>query len=353
MATITANSSGGAWTAGGTWIGGVAPTAADDAVLDASSGNVTISSASVARSLNASAYTGTLTHNAAITLSLGDGTAGAGNAALTLGAGMTYTLGNAATSAINFVSTSATQQTITTAGKTVGNITLSGTTGSWILADDLTSTGTFLCSGGAFNSGNKTITCLSFQMNGATVVGTLGTATFNLTGTTSNLNMFLRTNGASFTMGAATINITTTSTNSRQFAAQATGTSSATLNYTVAGSTGQLLCLPPFDIANLNFSDASNARTLAFTAGSTYTIRNSFNVQGTPGLPMSVVSATGGSTATLSKSSRVVSCNYLSITDITATGGASWYAGANSVNNGNVSGWMFTAPSNYQFLAFV
>ena len=43
----------------------------------------------------------------------------------------------------------------------------------------------------------------------------------------------------------------------------------------------------------------------------------------------------------LSKSSGIVECDYLDISNSNATGGAKWYAGANSVDNGNNSGWMF------------
>jgi len=48
--------------------------------------------------------------------------------------------------------------------------------------------------------------------------------------------------------------------------------------------------------------------------------------------------------ATLSKSSGTVSVDYLSIQDSNATGGATWTAGANSVDAGNNTGWIFTAP---------
>ena len=51
-----------------------------------------------------------------------------------------------------------------------------------------------------------------------------------------------------------------------------------------------------------------------------------------------------GTQATLSKSSGTVSVDYLSIGNSIATGGATWYAGANSVDVGNNTGWIFTAP---------
>jgi len=132
MATITAAAGGGNWSAMGTWVGGVVPTAVDDVVLNGTSGNVTIDAASVCRSLNCTGYTGTLTHNA-FNLTIGDGTAGASGIALKLVAGMAYTLANVATSALVFASTSATQQTVDFGGKAHGNLTFSGATGNWAI----------------------------------------------------------------------------------------------------------------------------------------------------------------------------------------------------------------------------
>src|SRR5688572_9008082 len=118
MAALYAKTAGGAWTTAGTWsatgAGGLdsagPPTAADDAIFETLSGNVTVGTGSVARSVDCQGgtgnYAGTLTHTAGVTLAIGDGTAGAGNRALRFSSGMTYTLGNATTSAISFVSTS-------------------------------------------------------------------------------------------------------------------------------------------------------------------------------------------------------------------------------------------------------
>ena len=48
--------------------------------------------------------------------------------------------------------------------------------------------------------------------------------------------------------------------------------------------------------------------------------------------------------ATLSKASGVVACDWLAISDNVATGGATFYAGANSTQGANVTGWLFTDP---------
>ncbi|MFS2114328.1 hypothetical protein [Herbaspirillum frisingense] len=129
MATRTAAAGGGNWNATGTWVEGAVPTAADDVVFNASSGAVTLTAGAVCRSADANLYANTLTHPAAVTLTIGDGTAGAGNIALRFGAGMTYALGDPATSAITFASTATGQQTVDFGGKTCGNLVF-GTSGT-------------------------------------------------------------------------------------------------------------------------------------------------------------------------------------------------------------------------------
>lgn len=200
MATIiSATGAAGSWTIGSTWIGGVAPTAADDVQIPAATTSITINSGAVARSVDFTGFTGTVTHSAASTLTIGDGTAGLGNVALTLVAGMTYTLGDAATSAITFVSTSATQQTIATGGKTTGTITINGAGSSYILSDNLTTSGNFTYTAGTTfdtTTGSRVITLngVSRTFAGANKtyyeLDTTGSGTTTITGanTFTNLN---------------------------------------------------------------------------------------------------------------------------------------------------------------------
>lgn len=205
----------GAWNSA-TWAlssGGVAtntPTAADDCVLDASSGNCTIGTGSVARSLTINGYTATLTHTAAVTLTLGDATAGAGNMALDiLTTGWTYTLGSTTTSAISFVSTSATQQTVNYSTKVFGNITFNGAGSSYIHGSALTATAaTVTVSAGTWNSGNFAITSSVFNYgNTSTRTITFGSSAISLSATASP---FTGTNVTGLTVTANTAIITCT-----------------------------------------------------------------------------------------------------------------------------------------------
>ena len=156
-----ATSSGGAPGAGN------APTGADDIFFDVNSGTgtITINAALTGRSLQTSGSTvTTCVHSAAITVTLGDATAGASNKALDLSGFSTYTLGNAATSAYSFVSSSSTQQTVTTNAKVLGNVTfVSPSGGTWLLADDLTLTGgTLTVTRAVFNTNSKAVTAVTF-----------------------------------------------------------------------------------------------------------------------------------------------------------------------------------------------
>lgn len=120
-----------------------------------------------------------------------------------------------------------------------------------------------------------------------------------------------------------------------------------TLTYTVAGSTGGLDITGSNSFAQINFSDASNARSLKFAAGTITTIRNGngFNVRGTTGKLMTIDTITGSSTFTLT-SSNVQSTDYLSVTRSTVDASPKWYAGANSTNGGTNTNWLFAAAPN-------
>jgi hypothetical protein len=90
-------------------------------------------------------------------------------------------------------------------------------------------------------------------------------------------------------------------------------------------------------------SNTVQPTTFSFTAGTTQTIAN-WSVSGTAGNLVTVQSVTAAS-HTLFKSTGLVSADYLTISRSTAiSSGGTWYAGANSTNGGNNSGWVFTAP---------
>src|SRR5574343_653629 len=170
----TAAPGGGNWTAGSTWVGGVAPNSADDAIIDGTSGNVTIDSGAVCRSADFNGYSGLCVHNANATLTIGDGTAGAGNRALRMSPTMTYLKMHPQTSAISFVSTSATVQTIewcsVSGGHIFGNTTYNATSnGSWKFVDAFT--GSYLGVNATINLTKGTLDTDSKQIIAGQVTG--------------------------------------------------------------------------------------------------------------------------------------------------------------------------------------
>jgi hypothetical protein len=295
------------------------------------------SSSNSARNVNFTGYAGTL------------GTMGGsfiyGN--LTLSAGMTLT---AFATALSFGATSGTQQ-ITTNAKTIDfPLLFNGVSGTFQLQDALTmgSTRTATLTNGTLDLNGKTMT-----------VGTrftTATGTKNLTfngGTlvcpdpnTTSFNNNVPT-GLTTTAGTGTGTISMTAATAKTFVG-----GGSTFNCTVnQGGAGALTIT-----GSNTFSDITNTvqpASVLFTAGTTSTFSN-FSLSGTAGNLITIGSVTAAS-HTLSKASGTVSADFLSISRSTATGGAGWYAGANSTDGGNNSGWIFTAPpggNNSNFLVF-
>lgn len=339
MALITAAAGGGNWTVGGTWVGGIAPTAADDALLAATSGNVTIDAGAVCRSLDCNTYTGTLTHTSGVTLNIGDATAGAGNRALRLVAGMTYTLGSATTSKIIFKSTSATQQTVTTGAKTLASMDFDGVGGSWILSDNLTTGNTSAnvtnllngsldfngrtCTLGVFRSSNTNIRSLTL---GAAIIAT-GSAS------ASGWDLNITTN---LTFSAGTSQITTSNGNG------AFNGGGLTYNVVILGSSAGPTSLNGSNtFATLSLTASSSGRFIV-GFGTTQTVTGTLTFAGTSSTNMgAVVSSVFGSTYTFSAATTVI--NNISFADLTAAGAGAW-TGTNIGDMGGNSVITTTTP---------
>lgn len=278
MAAISSNGTTGNWTAANTaiWTGGVVPTAADDVTITSGSVLTLPASTTVAcRSLTINSGA-TLNHsNGTTVINIGDGTAGAGNVALSINSGATYTT-SSTNGVINFISTSATQQTITTGGKTMTNITINGSGSSYVLGDAIAAqasassiltitagtfdTGNYNMSLGVFNCGNTTTRTLTLGSSTITVSSsstpivatgsnltiTSNTAGFITNGVNPRVNVTVNMNGSSLTYtggGAATIasggtwnNVTVTGTASLTDGLGLEGTLTVTGTFTATGN---------------------------------------------------------------------------------------------------------------------
>ena len=256
---------------------------------------------------------------------------------LILSSGMTV---NSSGNGMTFAGTSGTQQ-ITTNGKTIDvPLLFNGVGGTFQLQDALTMGSTR----------TATLTNGTLDLNGNTMtVGTrftTATGTKNLTfngGTlvcpdpnTTSFNNATPTNFTT-TAGTGTGTISMTAATAKTFVG---GGSTFNCNINQGGA-GALTIT-----GSNTFRDITNTTqpaSVLFTAGTTTTFTTGFSLSGTAGNLITIGSVTAAS-HTLSKASGTVSTDYLSISRSTATGGASWYAGANSTDGGNNSGWIFTAP---------
>src|SRR3989344_2351624 len=182
------------------------PGASDDVFFDGvgtCNSASTISASITINSLDMTGYANTLTHNASVTLTHDS------SGVFKLASGMTYTLGNVRTSAVTFTGISGTTA-ITTAGKTVGNITLSGTGGTWQLQDALTTSGDLQLDRGTFDSNSQTMIMGTLSVSGTNArTLTLGSSAITITGGGSANNFYaVNVTGLTVTANTAVVTIT-------------------------------------------------------------------------------------------------------------------------------------------------
>lgn len=317
------------------------PTAADDCVVDANSGNFTINAGSVCRSWTVNGFTGTITHASGTTLTIGDATVGTGNHAINFAtSGWTYTRSNSTSSAITLSSTSTTAQTITTNGKTLGNITIAS--GNYQLNDNLITAGTLGVTSGIFSSNNNAISCGILSSTNSNVREIyLGTSTVTNTGTgaATIINFGTSTN---LTIDAAQASLVLGTTSSSTRSVSLGGKTWGTISYTVASSTGALSFSGTGVINTLTVTDGGVSRSVLFTSN-TYSF-GQLNISGTSSNHVSVLSSVSGTrrfVSTFGLGPQVL--NHCTIQDIRITEPYKIFA-TNSTDNSNNVNIVFSAP---------
>ena len=223
------------------------------------------------------------------------------------------------------------------AGSSTGNFMIAAVTGSYTLTDDFSiNMGTLVWISGGFSTANHNMN-LSVLSSIGSLARTidLGTSTITLA---STWNISSATN---LTMNAASSTIVYTAlSTARTF--QGGGQTYGTLDYSVAGSTGSLTINGSNYFDTLNFSDASNARSLLLTSHSSQTVKT-FNIQGTSDNLVILSSVTAGTAAYINLIGPLVSKNYLSIKDIYSGIPYKFYAENSTDVSGNAQ-ILFTAP---------
>jgi hypothetical protein len=250
---------------------------------------------------------------------------------------MSATMTTGASGVKRFAATSGTK-TITSNGASLNIVEFNGVSGTWQLQDNMNVTQQ---SGVDFRNGTvdlngQTLTTPRGKTSAGTKNITFNGGTLAITDTSIIAWYNVVPTGFTTTAGTGTGKISMTSASAKSFNGGGS-TYNCTLNQ---GGAGALTITDSNTFSNI--TNTVQPASVLFTAGTTSTFTN-FNLSGTSGNLITIGSVTAAS-HTLSKASGNVSSDFLSISQSTATGGAGWYAGANSTDGGNNSGWIFTAP---------
>jgi hypothetical protein len=327
----------------------------DDVIFDTNSGSVTFSvttsNDSTIKSLNASTFTGIYNVAAATTLNV--------YGSFILGSSMTLT--GKYSNLYLYGTTSGNLLTIGTSNKNIANsLYLNCSSGDYTLTTNCTIDAEFDLLSGTFNFGSNT-----FTADRITDLPLTGNATLNLNSSTINLNgtsnpfNYVRLIEANTTVnaGTSTINLVDFSTSASGFDFTSNKTFNVVnLNGIVAGEVVSFNSSPT--ISRLTTNNTVGGYTLQFQNNTTTTI-GQFDIRGTAGNLVSVLSSSTSVNATLASLGSAVQSNidYISFTDITAsptptaTGTVPyyWYVGANSTQDTATTGLVFSSDASYTY----
>lgn len=211
--------------------------------------------------------------------------------------------------------------------------------GSVNFLDAYNATGILLLAAGTLNAGTYNVTCVGLTSNTSTVrTIEMGSGLWTMTGAGNCWNCSPSTN-LTLNKGTANILLSSSSVGAKNFSG-----GGLSYNKLTVGGTG----INTQVISESNtFTELASIKTEAhkwtFGFGTTTTV-GVWSIAGTAGNVVTLESNVFGTAFNLAKTGGgFVSSDYLSITDSSASPANTWYAGANSTNVSNNSGWIFTA----------
>ena len=334
------------------------PAAGDACILTSVSGALTINAALSCSSFNACAITGTaayastLTHNAAVTLTISGNDAGApaGGITFCLSSGMTYTRNNTTTSALAFTATSGTS-TITAnssgASRNTSNISINGSGGTFELGSALTvnAAATFTHTVGTFTTNNNAFSMGLWDESGTTArVFNAGSSAITVTATTGSVINFTTSANLTFNAGTSTVDVAATATGSRTLAPG--GKTFNVFNVTNPTTNSQVVLFATgggggATATNITFT---NTRYISLNGGTTLTVSGTLAFSGgTVAAPLLFIS-NGNGAGSLVLSNNTVATN-LVIQNITRSGAGSFTAN-DSYDGGNNTSITINPPAS-------
>lgn len=202
-----------------------------------------------------------------------------------------------------------------------------------------TRAGTINLYNGTFDTNNFTVTTYTGIASRVTSTRALimGSADWVVTYTTVNWDCLGSGTGLTVTPGTGKIVFSGASGTKSFWGGSKTWPS---IDFTGAGT----LKFNEYDTDTIGVLTVAGGNTITLKNGKTLTVSDLVFTGANTSNRVTINSTTAGSAATMSKASGVVSIDWATIQDSTVTGGATWYAGANSTNVSNNTGWLFTDP---------
>lgn len=346
MATKLINAAGGNWSAGGTWVGGVAPGSGDDVNIAALTATLTIDGTSGApnlcRSFVSTGAIGTLAHTGTNQLNIGDGTTGA----FTLVAGLTYA--PSGTAVLKFVSTT-TGNNITSAGKTMPTVIFDGVGGGWQFQDNWTGSTSqaMTLTNGALDTNGKTVSAYFSSSNSNTRSLTLGATNWSvLQGSALGWDITTST-GMTLSAASSTITLSLTVTS---YPFNGGGLTYGTVTATaLTTGTNTISGANTFGTLTLSMAGSTKGKTAGYSLSANQTVTGTFTAAGNSAILRNFIySDTMGTARTITAAT--VTVTNTDFRDITGAGAGSWNFSALTSNangdGGNNTGMTFVAPKN-------
>jgi hypothetical protein len=232
MAIRTISAAGGNWNSTATWVGGVVPTSSDSVLGDATSGQLTMNVAATCQFVDFSAYTQTITMNAALTLGLaaatsifGSSMSFAGTSALICNVNHTFTQNT--TNTIPLLQFGSGTKTLST-DMYCNNFTCNGST-AILNGSNLNIFGNATFTGGRFNGTSEYILRGTGTYTSPTAANALGKLTIDTTGTTTTNGLISMGVGSTFKYIRGTVNFTAANFGNRAISVNTTNAATTSL----------------------------------------------------------------------------------------------------------------------------
>ncbi len=263
---------------------------------------------------------------------------------------------------ITFESTTSGKTILMAGNKFLNDIYFIGIKGAWILQDKLSCEQNVFVNNGSLLTNNKDITVSTFNSLcnsyrtidfGYSNINIVSNSSYAWSINANNLNLnlknsilkFLSANGGMSNISSDTIKF------NKVWFVDSSGVSNILNNGSNSKfknvffrSDGGIYGSNAFD--TLNFYPS---KTYTLQSLKTQRINSMLNMSGNGCFPIALISSDIGVQSSIYKSSGIVSASYVIMKDQNAYGGAGFYAGNNSVNIANNSGWYFGTPPGFVF----